>query len=356
MLDLLKKQIKKSVSFEAQLIIKDLILDLLDRLGINGLFRLINRKKMIILMYHGISRENFSFYHRRYLPKSTFIKQIKYLKKRNYKFITLTDWLNIVNNKKKVKHRYIILTFDDGFKNVVEQAYPIMKKYDAKGCFFIVSSIIGKDQLMWSDYLEVLVRNHKNSKFNFIFKNQEIIYLLNSELNIKKAYADIKDKLRLVSNKERISYLNKFMLSNNINNFENVPYDYLIANWEELNSLDKDILEVGDHTKTHPNLKMLYSEDEFHEEMFESKIEIEKKIGYPIKHFSYPAGSYNKNAIQYAKKYGYLTGVTVDYGFNSLKTDLFQLKRINITPSFILFKYKISGLYEFARNKLSLFN
>ena len=165
MLDLLKNQIKKSVSFEAQLIIKDLILDLLDRLGINGLFRLINRKKMIILMYHGISRENFSFYHRRYLPKSTFIKQIKYLKKRNYKFITLTDWLNIVNNKKKVKHRYIILTFDDGFKNVVEQAYPIMKKYDAKGCFFIVSSIIGKDQLMWSAYLEVLVRNHKNSKF-----------------------------------------------------------------------------------------------------------------------------------------------------------------------------------------------
>ena len=114
-----------------------------------------------------------------------FIKIVKYLKKKKYVFITLSDWLNIINYEKKLRHRYIILTFDDGFKNVVEQAYPIMKNYGAKGCFYVVSSVIGSQKLNWIEYLEVLVRNHTSSSFDFNYFDKLIKYPLNSDSNIR---------------------------------------------------------------------------------------------------------------------------------------------------------------------------
>ena len=343
------------VSFKAQINSIQILLKFLDKLGINNLFRLINRKKLIILLYHGISKKDFKFYHRRYLPKSIFIKQITYLKKKNYKFITLTDWVKIIKINSRLKHRYVILTFDDGLKSVVDHAYPIMKKYGAKGCFYIVSDIIGNNKLLWTDYLDVFFRNYNDSKFKFLFNGQEFIYKINSELDLLKIFADIKIKLRLLPNKERIEYLNQFSLSNNINNFQNVPKDYLIVNWEELISLDREILEIGGHTKTHPLLTVLNKKDEFLKELFESKKEIEQKIGYSIKHFCFPAGNYDKTTIHYTKKHGYLTAVTIKQGLNLINSDLFQLKRIKTDNNFLIFKYKISGLYYFIQSKFSSF-
>jgi len=342
------KKISNLITQATKFKIYAILLAFLDKVGINAIFRTINKKKLAILMFHGISKKNFSYSHKRLIPKKLFEEILKYLKKKNYIFITLSDWLKIV--KRQINHNYIILTFDDGFKNIIENAYPIMLKYGAKGCFYVVSSLIGNYQLLLSDYLEVLVRNHNNSIFKFVFKNKEIIYPLNSEQQIRKAYGDIKVKLRNLPNKEKISHLKQFPFSNNISNFQKVPKDYLISNWEELSSLNKNILEIGCHTKTHPLLEMLNSEIELNEELYQSKLEIEKKIGYSIYHLCYPAGSYNKSVIQSAGKYGYRTGVTVEEGFNSINSDLFQLKRLKINNDFLMFKFKISGFYYFIKN------
>ena len=280
---------KLIIKFFNELIIKikEFILILLNNIGINELFRQINKNKLIILNYHGITdHENYiNPYH---IPKSTFLKKIIYLKKKKYKFITLTDWINMVVNKEKIKHRHVILTFDDGFESVIKNACPIMKKLDIKGYFYIVSDFIGDKQIIWKD-----------------FKKD----------NCSKIYCK----------------------------------DYLIANWKEIKSLDKNLLEIGSHTKTHPHLKDLSTKEDFYKELYESKVKIEKEIGYPVKHLCYPHGSYNKNVIQQAKKFGYLTGLTVIRGLNSLKTDLFQLKRIMGYNDFMLFKANISGLYPFLK-------
>lgn len=337
------------------MIIKAIILRFLNFLGINAFFRNLNRKKLIILGYHGISGKEQS-YRKKYLGKSIFEKQIKYLKKKNFSFITLTNWQQIVKSQKKTNNGFVIITFDDGFKNVIDYAYPILKKYGAKGIIYVISDIIEKNELIWTEYLKMLVYNHRNNKFKFKFKDQIIEYSLNSKYNLKIAFNDMKNKLRTLSNKERITHLNQFEISNNIKSFKNIPIDYLVANWQELNSLNKNILEIGNHTKTHPNLNTLSSDKDYYEELILSKLEIEKKIGYSIKHICYPAGIYNESVIQYLKKYEYLTGVTVKEGLNTLKSDLFQLKRLIIDDNFLLFKYKVSGFYTYLQNRFGVFH
>ena len=340
-------KLKKNIFERFNSIFKDVklrILNILDKFGLNFFFSYLNKKQLLILIYHGISEKDFNYNHRRYYSKSLFEKELKYLKKRRYQFISLTEWLKLIKINKIIKNKYVILTFDDGFKNVIDNAYPIMKKYNAKGCYYVISGLIGKDELIWSDYIEILLKNYKDLNFQFTFKGQNYNYTLDNPRKVQICISDIKNKLRTLPNNDRLSHLEQFNPKNNILNFKEIPKDYLMADWNELKTIDKNILEIGGHSKSHPNLASLKNEEEFIEELYESKNEIEEKLDCSIDHICYPVGSYNANTIEYAKKYGYLTGVTTKEGFNTPKTDLFQLKRLNIKNNFLLFKYKISGL------------
>lgn len=225
-----------------------------------------------------------------------------------------------------------------------------MKKYNAKGCIYVISDLVGGDNLLWTDYIETLIRNNKDSKFKFVFQKKEFEFQLGTAANVNKAIKEIKKKLRSISNIERISHLKQLENIKTFSELNVVPYEYLIANWDDLKSLDKNVLEIGSHTKTHPNLKMIETEKEFSQELSESKLEIEKKIGYPIRHLCYPGGSFNKKIINQVRQSGYLTSTTVINGLNSQKADLFKLKRLLMKNDFALFKAKISGLDTFIRH------
>ena len=55
----------------------------------------------------------------------------------------------------KIKNQ-IILTFDDGYKDIITNVLPILKKYNFKAICFIVSNQIGKSNI-WD-------QNKKNYK------------------------------------------------------------------------------------------------------------------------------------------------------------------------------------------------
>ena len=328
-----------------------IFLEFLDKISINDVFRLINKNKMTILLFHGITDKNFTLYNRRYHTKSSLEREIKYMKKKNYKFITLTEWVKIVEKRKNIRNRYVTLTFDDGLKNVLDNAYPIMKKHGAKGCFYIISGIIGKNKLVWQDYIEVLLQNSKDTKYNFNFIGKELEYKLNSYENLRSAIGDIKSKLRTLNTFERIEHFKQFNIPNDITLLKNIPDEYITTNWEDINHVENKILEIGCHSATHTNLENLSSEEEFYNELYKSKLKIEKNIKSAVIHLCYPSGSYNDKVIRYAKKYGFLTGISVIDGMNSIITDLFQLRRIKMENDYLLFKYKVSGLYYFIKKK-----
>jgi len=324
--------------------IRDIILFFLDKTGINVIFRSINKNKCIILFGHGVSHRFINF-SQRHIAVSEFEKQIKYLKKKKYTFITLSDLTQIIKYMENCNQKFVIFTFDDGFKNVVKNAYPIMKKYNAKGCIYIVSDFVGDEKLFWTNYINLLVRNAPNSKFKFKFKNNEISYTFKNENELQQVSRDIKHKLKSLSNTDRFSHLEQFSLPNKISSFKTVPVEYLTVNWDDLKSLNKNVLEIGCHTKTHPNLTSLETSEEFQQELMESKRTIENKIGYEINQLCYPSCVFNNKVIHYVKKFGYHTATTCKEGFNTHETDLFQLKRIQVKNNFIVFKAKISGLY-----------
>ncbi len=90
--------------------------------------------KIPVLLYHSISDDNSNMS----LNLNTFENQIMYLKKNDYTSINFDE---IDQNKKK----QIIITFDDGYKDVFVNALPILKKYEFKATCFFVTNLIGQD-------------------------------------------------------------------------------------------------------------------------------------------------------------------------------------------------------------------
>jgi peptidoglycan/xylan/chitin deacetylase (PgdA/CDA1 family) len=319
------------------------MLKFIDICGINNLFRFFNRHKVIILWYHGICEDTFrllSGYDERHIQKSKFREQLSFLKRRGYNFLNMSEFIDILHNKKRI-YKMVVLTFDDGYRNVVTNAYPIMKEFNAKGCFYLISGLIDEGKLLWTDYIETIVRNFNRGKFTFIFKGEKIFYTLDDKKSYEATMLDIKNKLRTLPELERIEHLKQFD-NKNITDF---PKEFIFANWAQIQSLDRKILEIGSHTKHHPNLTNISSSEGVMAEIKNSKVKIEKKVGYEINYFCYPAGKYNEDIVKKVKECRYSSAVTIKHGFNDESTNLYKLNRIEAPEDFLLFKSSISGSY-----------
>lgn len=333
--------------------VKTFLLWFLDNTGINALCRMLNRNKAIILWYHGVCSEGFDLlkgYDERHIPKTVFRRQLSYLKRKGYIFTSMSELLDIVKKKKRT-NKLVVLTFDDGFLNVIQNGYPIMKEFGAKGCFYVVTDLIGTDHLLWTDQVETIIRNQKRGNFQFIFNGEKVDYKLADKRSYEYAIDDIKAKLRMISDRERCEHLKQF---NNLSS-DDIPKEFIMADWKLIKELDPNILEIGGHTRRHPDCVNLTSDKEIEDEIRHSKKYVEEKLNHEVKHFCYPAGSYNDRVITKVKDCGYESAVTVKHGFTDTSSDLYQLKRMGMTGQFLFFKASLSGSYYFLKRIKEIF-
>lgn len=314
-----------------------------DYAGVNALFRYINRKKLLILYYHGICKDGFDLlkgYDERHLPQSLFRSQLEYLKKHGYSFVTLTEAVQILQERKPIRERLVTLTFDDGFCNIVQNAYPIMFELGGKGCFYVVTDLIGTQQVLWTDWIETVIRQTNSDQIDLDFEGKMLSFVLRSKSQREKAMRKIKLLLKTLDWDKRCAYLAKIQPSEPIQ----PPSDFFLANWDELRSLDPNVLEIGSHTCSHLELGINLSEETLDHEIGRSKQVLEAALGRPIVHFCFPSGSYNDRVLAKLREHGYISAVSTHYGFNVQGHNLFLLNRLGITTSLRGFKCNVSGM------------
>lgn len=111
-----------------------------------------NEVDIPILMYHHIGIIGAEETEERdlYLDPLSFQEEADYLAQENYQVITLSELFNDTPGKK------VVLTFDDGYKDAVVNALPILKKYGFRGVVFIIVNNVGKLGYMgWNDLAEL---------------------------------------------------------------------------------------------------------------------------------------------------------------------------------------------------------
>jgi glycosyltransferase involved in cell wall biosynthesis len=277
---------------------------------------------------------------------------IIYLKK-HFEFVALKDYL-LEDFIPQTKKPLCAVGFDDGYKDFLEFALPILKKYDCPSSMYVVTDCIDKDLPPWTYML-----NH---------------YFINtSKLTISLDTKDFPGHLKntIWKNKtERLHYakqLNPFMksLDNNkrcdlyktiIDELNDVaPPHGLMLKWSEIRELKNHKCEVGSHTMSHPMLSKKLSHIELIKELKESALIIEKHTGaFPVT-ISYPFGAYNAEVKKAAFEAGYKIGVTVNPSpYDSTRHDMLEIPRIELFDEpFLKTKLRINEIVPKIRKILT---
>lgn len=135
----------KKLKITPKNILKTIILLLLISLIIT-LTYLYKNPKIAVLCYHNIAtkeeKENFPEESDWTITTDNFKEQLDYLKRNNYKTLTMDEFYNWKTGKQNLPYKSVLITFDDGFLSNYEYAFELLKNYNMNATVFVVGSFI----------------------------------------------------------------------------------------------------------------------------------------------------------------------------------------------------------------------
>lgn len=110
-----------------------------------------------IVMYHSVSADkdprDIQF---NSISKKNFEYQMAFLKTRHYSVISLDELVLAIKGKRKLPFKTVVLTFDDGYTDNYENAFPVLRQHGFPATMFVAPGLIGKKgYLTWDQVKEM---------------------------------------------------------------------------------------------------------------------------------------------------------------------------------------------------------
>lgn len=117
-----------------------------------------------ILMYHHVQplAEAAKLGHEQLtVDRDVFESQLAYLHDRKYTTITLDSLVEAIKNHTTVPENSIVLTFDDGYRDMYTYVFPLLKQYNMNGSFMISTGLLeNTDYMTWANVIEMSKDSH----------------------------------------------------------------------------------------------------------------------------------------------------------------------------------------------------
>jgi peptidoglycan/xylan/chitin deacetylase (PgdA/CDA1 family) len=254
-----------------------------------------------------------------------FEKQMRHIAN-NYNVMSLDEIVQRVSKKESIRG-CVAITFDDGFRDNYDNAYPILKKYDLPATIFLTTGYIGTGIVPWFIKERYIFMKTKKTQLRFSSCDKQFFISMPTIRDRFLASDKLMIYLKNCSKSQRNIMLNQLCEKFEVNDFQDI--DSIMLNWEQVREMSQDRINFGAHTVSHPVLSKV-NPDIAKKEIFESKETILKKTGNPVNCFAYPFGKkadYNSEIFEILKNIGFQCGVTSEKEFNSYETGLYELNR-----------------------------
>ncbi len=308
--------------------IKNLIAIFLYKIGLLELIMSTRlRNKAIVLMYHRILTDGneMALQPGMYVSKDTFEKHVKYLKKR-FDLISLTELVIRIRNKQDVS-KCCIITFDDGWRDSYENAFPILKENGAAGTIFLTTGFMNSSRSLWFEEVSASFSANlrgclKIVEDSSLFKNIGI----NSQERLTSIVDKVVSKMKSINPEEREEILTKL---HGLNASSKNGYTTMME-WDHAREmLDSKLIDFGAHTVNHVILDQVNTETA-KIEILESIKEVKEQLNVEMKLFSYPNGTFNNQIVSILKENDFDCAVTTQRGYVDHGVELMQIPRISV--------------------------
>ncbi len=319
--------------------------------GVGTLARARQRDTLRVLMYHGVlARVNGpASYDNLFMTREAFVRQMRYLS-RTCTVVSLEDAVERFTTGQGFPVRAAAITIDDGYRNTVTTALPILRELGLPATVFVTGDLTDAQELLWFDALRVLVAECVDRRTTADL-GSEVVVAGRGVTNVETAYWTLNRRIHRLG-REGIECVTKRLSALSRDGGWAARYpDFALAGWAEWREAVADgTISVGAHGLAHGKLLQMSREERLHD-LRETKQRIEAQLARPCRAVAYPYNEWNQDVAAAARQAGYLCGVTADDGLNRAADDPFTLRRTMIGDkgSFPLFCARVSGAWDELR-------
>ena len=241
--------------------------------------------------------------------------QVRYLRHR-FPIVDLEGAVDIVHGRATTSRTSILLTFDDGYRDNFEQAFPILRSLGVAAAFFLPTAFVGTGRLPWWDVIAYIVKNSPQSRIALVYPEPAVFDLTpphreRSIMAILELF-----KRPLVTDTERFIRELESACA-----FERPASsaERCFLNWDEAREMQEGGMGFGSHTHTHEILgKQTY--DRQLEELRVSRRILEGELGRAVDTLAYPVGqpeTFNDDSFKALMEARYSTAFSFYSGVNT---------------------------------------
>jgi peptidoglycan/xylan/chitin deacetylase (PgdA/CDA1 family) len=225
------------------------------------------------------------------------------------------------------------LTFDDGWRDFYEYAFPILLAHGAPATVFLPTDFIGTNRWFWTDRLALLLHRlaqlKDGNKRAFQLRDPLLRRIVCTPGKLEKKLAGtiaMLKPLRLEKIEELVSQL-AAVVEEHPN-----PQGRAFLTWEEVQEMYRSgLITFGSHTAAHSFMTAL-PENQAQLELSKSLdvLVARKVVNSDFVSFCYPYGSYSERLSKMVRHAGYHLATTGECGWHRKGGDAFMVKRIPI--------------------------
>lgn len=231
---------------------------------------------------------------------------------------------------------FAVLTFDDGYRDVVEHGLPVLRRHGVPWTFYISTDFADGRGCVWWTLLEEAIR--RLDRVAVPLGAQTVSLPAGSAAEKAAAFDRVYWLLRAGPEERLREAVASLAAAADVDGASLVQR--LCLGWTELKALARSEadLTIGAHTLSHPMLAK-HDVEVVRREILESRTRLESELGRPVRHFAYPVGdpgSAGPREFAIARDAGFATAVTTRPGhlFAEHRDHLTALPRVSVNGQF----------------------
>lgn len=324
--------------------------------GVDWLFRHINRKKLLVVMYHGVTLNDYTPPIWTQLPLKAFRHQIEYLRE-HYVPVSLAEVTGAARGVSTLPERAVLITFDDGLKNNYSVAFPVLQELNVPAAIFLTIDFIGSENILWFDELFFLLQEAAGRDVTPDIPDATARALLQRG-QLWESYVITVESLKRAGVPTRMREMAKLRAILPLDR-QKLLEDFGLLNWDEVRDMHRSgLVEFGVHTATHRILTEL-ADYEWEHEIIAPKRILEMNLKTEANAFCFPNGKpqidFRPDQLASLRKAGYSCAFTTENAlFDWIGGDGMAIGRIpagnDATSDSSYFPLNASGALQFVRN------
>ncbi len=274
---------------------------------------------LIIVRHHRVYADAESPIYRLGVGESVFAAQLELLRAIGLAPVTVAEGVRWLSGARS--GRRVAMTFDDGYRDNLTRALPLLERHGAHATFYLAAGLIEERTAPWWDQLAWRLERAEMSQATFEIEGRRIRLELEEPAGRARAIAALEPLMRVTPElrQRRLESLRDLLHVRG-----EAPCE--LATWEEARALGGGGMEIGAHTLSHPHLSLL-TPDRQDAEISGSIDLIERRLGVRSRGFAYPGGDYDASSVAIAARLELEHAVTTRRGDNGPDAPRLELRR-----------------------------